>query len=349
VPSHRATGDVAIEADIIEEIARRIGYNAITPALPRATVRRFPLNPDHELENRTVAHFTTAHGFHEIHAYIWYDAAWLKKLGVNPGPCVELANPPGDGLHQLRRTLVPGLLAAVEKNRFHFPSFSLLEVGSVFEVAPPNDREYRHAGLVLAQRGKALENELYARLKGAIEEWAWQLCAAPVAFARVPAAPDRPWEHPHRTAEICLGSTNAGRLSVIDLSLRRAMDEHLAAWSIVWAELWLSALHALPPTTEPLDRIPAFPQVDLDFSILVERSTPYETVASHLRGITHPLLKRLRFVTAYEGESIAANQRSLTFRATLGHPERTLMDADLNDFRNAFQAHVTQFGYDIRR
>ncbi len=156
VPSFRATNDISIEADVIEEIARCAGYDTIEPALPRVTMRRFEANALHELEQRTLEYFTTAQRFNEVHGYLWYDAAWLRQLGIDAGRCVELANPAAEGLHQLRRTLMPGLLAAVTRNRFHFPALSVIELGSVFKLGDSgNDHEYRHVGLVGARKSSA--------------------------------------------------------------------------------------------------------------------------------------------------------------------------------------------------
>ena len=348
VPGYRATGDISIEADVIEELARRIGYDSIRPALPQVTVRSFAPNALHELEQRTLEYLTGVYGFHEIHGYPWYDSAWLAQLGVDPGPCVEVMNPAADGLNRLRRSLMPGLLAAVAKNRFHFPALSLLEIGSVFEVDAKGDREFRHLALVLAQRGKGVEDELLSQLKGAIAGWTWQRFGRSVCFTETRAAPQRPWEHPHRIAEVLLDGASTGRVSVIDMSLRRAADEHLAAWGIAWAELRLSGLEGLSPVTEKLGTVPPFPLVEMDFSIVVVRTARYADVVERLGRFDHPLLKMVRFVTSYEGEPVPQDRRSLTFRAVLGDADRTLTDADASEFRAKFEDHLRSCGFDIR-
>ncbi len=348
VPSFRASGDCSIEADIVEELARLIGYDAIAPAMPRVSVRAYPPNGLHELEQSALRHFTTVHGFNEVQGYIWYDSAWLRRLGADPGPCVELANPAAEGAHQLRRTLLPGLLDAAAKNRFHFPALSLIELGSVFEKGTGEDREFRHLGLVLGQRGKRDEDELYARLKAAVSAWAWQRFARSATFSTEAAAKDRPWEHPRRTASVAIEGVSAGRMSVIDVALRRAMDEHLAAWSIAWAELRLTGLEGLQPLTESLGAIPSFPLVELDFSLLIPKAARYADVVADLRRFDHPLLRMIRFVTSYEGDSIPKDRRSLTFRTILGSDERTLTDADADAFRTGFERHSKSCGYDLR-
>ena len=149
----------------------------------------------------------------------------------------------------MRKTMIAGMLAAVSKNRFYFPALSLIELGSVYRADGGGGCEYRHAGLVMAQRGKQAEAGLLDRLKGAVEGWAWERFGLSVQFETSPADQDRPWEHPHRTAKIVIGKAHAGCISVVPPGVRQKMDEHLAAWSIVWAELHLSNLLTLSPRT----------------------------------------------------------------------------------------------------
>lgn len=348
VPSFRATRDISIEVDVIEEIARCIGYNTIGPMMPRVSVRRFEPNALRELEQRSLEFFVSEHGFSELHGYIWYDAAWLDQLAVDSGACVELANPSAEGLDKLRRSLMPGLLAAVARNRFHFPALSLVELGSVFEPGDQEDLEWRHIGLVRARRGKRREDEVFGRLKGAIEGWAWARFARGVDFKQVTADPARPWEHPQRTAAILIGGKTTGRVSVVDLSLRQKVDEHLASWAVAWTEIRLSGLESLEHQTEPLGAIPNHPLVDMDFSIVVPRSTRYGEVGEKVGSFEHSLLKRIEYVGSYEGDRIEADRRSLTFRTIVGSDERTLVDEDANAFRREFEQHLLRCGYEIR-
>ncbi len=348
VPSYRATNDVSIEADVIEELARYIGYGTIAPAMPQISMRRFEANALHELQQRTLEYFTTAHRFNEIHGYLWYDSAWLAQIGVDPGPCVELRNPAAEGLHRFRQTIMPGMLAATARNRFHFTEFSLIELGSVFEKGTDADHEHHHVGLILAQRGKRAEERLHGELKGAIEAWAWQQFARQVTFSRAAAAADHPWEHPHQTASVVVDDVTVGRTSVVDMALKRAMDEHLASWSIAWAELRLDGLETLEHATEPLGRIPEHPLVEMDFSIQVTKTTPYAEAVAGIKRFEHPLIKLVRYVGAYEGGSVESDKRSLTFRVVVGDDNRTLVDDDTNALRSDFEKHLKQCGYEIR-
>ncbi|MHC5109066.1 MAG: phenylalanine--tRNA ligase subunit beta [Planctomycetota bacterium] len=353
VPSFRATNDIAIEADVIEELARYVGYQSIDPAMPAVTMRQFEPNSLRMIIKNTLAHFTSVENFNEVFGYIWYDTAWLKQLDYDPGLCVELANPAAEGLERFRQSLMPGLLASAARNRFHFGSFSLIEVGSVF--ASPDDAaasrevaESRHCGLLRAARGKKAEESLLLQLKSAIESWSWSLVSHRVSYEPIKASKNRPWEHPQRTAAIMLDDHEIGRVSVVDSAIRRRMDEHLAAWSICWAEIELDALMKITAPVERLAGIPAFPQVEMDFSILVPATDKYADVATKLASFDHDLHKLTRFVDSYEGKSVSEGRRSLTFRVVAGDDQRTLGEEDTESFRAAFESHLKGCGYEIR-
>lgn len=349
VPSFRATGDVSIEADVIEEIARCVGYDNIEPEMPRVSMRRFELNAPRELERHALEYFTTAHRYNEIQNYLWYDSTWLSQLGIDPGSCVELKNPAAEGLHRLRRSLMPEMLAAVARNRFYFPAFALVELGSVFEPHEPDDLEYRRIGLISARRGKRAEDDLYKRLKGAIEGWVFKRFGRGVDFVRAGADAARPWEHSSRTAQLLVEDTPVGRVSAINRTLRRAMDEHLAAWSVVWAELELDKCGSISARTEGLGIIPAYPLVEMDFSFVVPASTRYADVVQELGSFNNSLLKEVRYVGSYEGESVGTGRRSLTVRTILGDDTRTLVEEDGLGFRGEFEGYLTKCGYELRK
>lgn len=344
-PSFRATRDVSIEVDVIEEVARFIGYGNVPPALPRVSVRRFAPNALHDFEQRTLAYFAEAEGMHELHGYVWTDAARLSRLQIDPGPCVELRNAVGVGLEKLRRRLMPNLLDAIEVNRFHFSELRLMELGSVFEPASPEDAQFRHLALVLARRSKGAEDALLSELKGAVERWAWSVLTRGVAYA--PTSPDGRWGDPNKCAGVRVDGADCGQIGVIPLPMRRAIDEHLSAWAVAWAEIRLDDLAELPPKVETLGTVPAFPVVELDFTFHAPRARRYPAVADDLAAFEHDLLKRITFVSSFEGASLGPDRRNLTVHTVLGDDRRTLVESDVEGFRRAFAAHLRSRGYEI--
>ena len=243
---------------------------------------------------------------------------------------------------------MPGLLAAVEKNRHHLSEFKLVEVGSVFATGSDEDREMRHLGIVSARRQKRTEDALLAELRGALETWSWQALQQPASFRRVEPASDLPWQHEHKTAEVVIGDLHCGRVGAVPLALRRQIDEHLSAWAMVWAEVELDPLCVLQPPVLPIPDVPEYPQKDLDFSVVVPAERSYTEVSTAVARFRHPLLRRITYVTSYEGQSLGAGRRSLTVRVRVGSDERTLVEEDLVSFGKSFEQHLTACGWDLR-
>jgi phenylalanyl-tRNA synthetase beta subunit len=158
----------------------------------------------------------------------------------------------------------------------------------------------------------------------------------------------QPWEPEHRSADVSIGDIRCGRVGVLPLALKRTVDEHLAAWSVAWAELELDELARLDPAVEKLAPLPEFPQVELDFSFVVPAVERYVDVRARLAAFAHPLLRRWSYVGAYEGKSVGEGLRSLTVRARIGSDDRTLTEADSSAFASALEAFLKSHGYRLR-
>ncbi len=348
VPSFRATRDIEIEADIIEEVARYVGYNNIEPGFPEVVVRALDSNPLQRIEREGLRAMVMSFGMTEVQDYIWYNSEWCNRLGYDPQNCLTLRNPAAAGMERLRQSLMPGMLSFGSQNRHHFSEFRMVQLGSAFPVDDPKICETRRLALLCGLRDKSAEDALLAELKGVIENWSWQVLDRPADFAAADANPARPWEHEHKTASIRIAGNAVGRVSAIPLALRQRMDEHLAAWSLVWAEFDLDPLANLGEHVEKLPPVPAFPEVDLDFSILVDASRRYTDVTETLSQFDDAILNRITFIESYEGKSVAAGKRALTLRARVGHKEKTLEESDLARFHESITTYLNGCNMELR-
>jgi phenylalanyl-tRNA synthetase beta chain len=349
VPTFRATKDISIEADVIEEVARFVGYGSIEPVRPEVTVRYAEPDEMGRLERATLSLLCGGMTYAEVHRYIWFEADWLKTLGYEPGPTIVLRNPAAAGEERLRTTLVPGLLAAVDLNRHHLDRFDLLEIGSVFDGSVADEKaERRHLGLaaIVPGRKAAQEDALLARVKTDLETWTRQVLDTTVQYQPLKAA--APWEHEAKTAGVLIDGKPVGRITVVPVACKRRIDEHLAAWSIAIAEVDVSALLGRRNEVKRLVAVPVFPRVDVDFSVLARADHAYADISAALAKYDHALLRRLAFLDSYEGGSVPAGQRSFAFRATIGHAERTLTEQDVQEFRASFIACLQQQGLTLR-
>ena len=385
-PSYRATKDIEIEEDLIEEVARFIGYNNIEPVLPNVAARYFEKSPDLVIEEQTLQHLCVGNAFVEVHNYIWYNDDWLKTLDHDSGKCLTLKNPTAENCSRFRKTLMPGLIAMAERNRHHFNRFQLMEIGSIFEPghAEVEDSQHRNMGLVVAQAGKKADAVVWDRLHAALDGWARQVLESRLEYKEVrlygtkslsqncgtgvspvshhgpePRATGgfgigpkdglaRPWEDADRVGEIAVAGRTVGRVTILPLTCKQRIDERLKAWSIALAELNLTILTDLVGRHEKLPSVPRHPRVRLDFSVLIDATLRYTSIGHRLAEFEHPLLKRLSFADAYQGGSIPAGKRSLMFRADIGLDERTLSDEEIQGFQTAFRGFVTSAGMELR-
>lgn len=354
-PSFRATKDISIEADIIEEVSRSVGYDRIEPALPAVTTRYVGLNPELRLERSALEHFCRSGPFFEIHGYIWYDDTWLGRLGYDPGACITLRNPAAADCSRLRRTLIPGILAAVERNRHHLQQFDLLEIGSVFHppaggAAGEKDdvtaAQQRHLGLAVAASGAKEADAVWGRLKSAVEGFSVEILDGAIRFAECEAR--APWEDAGRLAEIQLDGQSIGRIAVLSLACKQRIDERLRGWSVALGEIRLTGLGSRLGRRVKLGKVPEYPRVRMDFSFLADGRRRYAQIADDLRTFQNALLERLSYVGSYEGGAVPAGKRSFTVRAELGCADRTLTEADTQKFREDFKAFLGRLGLELR-
>lgn len=347
-PPFRATKDIAIEADLIEEVARSIGYDNIEPSLPSVASRCFEPSQALALEEATLDYLCVGNDFAEVHDYIWFDDDWLKTIGFAPGECITLKNPAAVNCARLRTTLVPGLLAFAERNRHRYDRFQLVQIGSVFEAGLDSVEaaQHRRLGLVVAQLGKKANGIVWDRLRHALHGWSRQVFERPLGYIEAEAT--LPWEDADRMAEITLAGRTIGRVTVLPLAIRQRIDERLKAWSFAVAELSLTAVASLAGYHERLPPVPRHPQVELDYSVLVDAGRRFAGIQTELAVFEHPLLKQLSFVGAYEGGSIPPGKRSLTLRTKIGLDDRTLTDEEIQDFGKTFRAMLDSRAMEIR-
>ncbi len=116
-PSWRATKDITIKDDLVEEVGRMVGYGSITPVAPLAPARVPPPNPEREFQHR-VREMAAAQGFTEVHNYSFISEQQARTFGLSQD--VEVANPIASDQHLMRASLLPGILKNVNDNLKHF-------------------------------------------------------------------------------------------------------------------------------------------------------------------------------------------------------------------------------------
>ncbi len=333
VPSHRATRDISIPEDLIEEVGRIVGYDRIPPVPPPVIEGLVPRDPMRVLARQVRHLLAFACGLDEVMTYSFASESLLARLGLDPGPSLRLRNTLSADHVRLRTEVAHNLLAALQRNATQFSSFGLFEVGRVFRPDPGPDglpSQPRHVAVLLYDKAAATRetsNALFRRGKGIVEFLLDRLEVAAVSADMPPRSPPA-WAHPNRCVGVTASGQEVGVLAGVHPGVMAALD---CAGAAVIAELDLECILGAPRAERRFRPIPRFPAIQADLSFVIAEDARSGDLVSLIREHAGATLGRVEFVTEYRGPPLAAGQRSVTFRLTFQAPDRTLADAEVRE------------------
>jgi phenylalanyl-tRNA synthetase beta chain len=332
VPSWRATKDVSIKDDLVEEVGRMVGYDSITPQAPLVPSSVPPGNATRQFQHE-VRNVFVDQGFTEVYNYSFLSEESVRAFGLDPGAHVRVANPIASDQALMRTSLVPGIWRNVLENAKHRDSFRLFEIGlEIHSAAAGLPHEIPHLAAALYERhgdGRAG----FFEIKRAAE------CLLPGAEA-VPAAA-RAFEHPARSAELRWRGQVVGRLFELHPSL---VESGRAAV----ADLDLRLAESLSGSETKFTPIRRYPSSAFDLSVVAPLRTHAATIQAAVASFAGPLVESIQFVREYSGPPLPEGAKSVSFRVTLGSPERTLSSEEAGEIRAAVIAGMRALGYELR-
>ncbi|NOZ01271.1 MAG: phenylalanine--tRNA ligase subunit beta, partial [Deltaproteobacteria bacterium] len=155
VPGFRATRDVSIPEDLVEEVGRVIGYDSVPPDAPLAPVVLVPRDPMRRLASRVRGVLSGICALHEVMTYSFDSGDVLSRIGYEPDNPLRLKNWISSDLRTMRTDLAPNLLNAVARNANLFDRFGLYEIGRVFKAEHDGEGipvQTQRLGIVLYDR-----------------------------------------------------------------------------------------------------------------------------------------------------------------------------------------------------
>jgi len=319
--------DLNIEEDLIEEVARIHGYDAIPTTLPGGATRLAAPSETCLSQTELRQHLTTREYLEAIN-YAFIDAEWLRAWSLDVEP-VPLANPLSAELAVMRPSLLPGLTDALKRNLVRQqPRVRLFEIGRTFVAAPDDGAPIETIRIAAVAAGPAQVEQWGAPvrtidfhdLKGDLDSLA--ACAGAILDYR-PST--QTCGHPGRSAEIIRDGAPIGWIGELHPRLTGALDIDVPVLAF---ELDLPALQARAlPRIAPLSR---FPQVRRDLAILVPESVSWSALETSIRATAGPALVEVRLFDRYLGKGIAPGQKSLAIGLILQDKSRTLTDTEVD-------------------
>lgn len=329
VPSWRATKDVSIKDDLVEEVGRMIGYDSITPAPPAMAVTVPPASEERVL-HRTVRSMLAAQGFTEVHNYSFLSEERARVLGFDPADHLAVANPISAEQSLMRLSLLPGIYRNILDNSKNFESFRLFEIGREIHKQPQGlPREVPHLmAAIYAREGGAQLPEL----RRAAE------CLLPDAEIR-PASP-RPFEHPARAGEVLWRSAVVGRIFELHPSLLSGRAAVL--------DLDLQLIQGLGPLEKRYRPIRRYPTSAFDLSVVAGLRELVSDLHKHLVTLAGESLEAIEFLRQYSGAPIPEGCKSVSFRLTVGAADHTLSLEEVGAVRSRIIEGMRNLGFELR-
>ncbi len=338
-PAHRF--DITIEADLIEEVARIVGFEAILE-IPARAPQVFRALPEERASEQALLEALAARGYQEAITLAFVDPAIQGRLFPQM-PGLSLANAIASDLSVMRVSLWPGLLkAALENQHRQQGRIRLFEHGNRFVVEAGTTRE------VDSLAGVALGSRLP-------EQWGLGKAErVPVDFYDVKAdvtallaatgdAPAFTFEtgsmaalHPGRTARVLRRGEPVGWLGELHPTLTESMD---FTYPPVLFELDTAALGVRRIAYQEISR---FPQVRRDLAVVVDESVTLSTLAERVTLSTSSLLRDLRVFDVYRGPGLEEGRKSVAFGLIFQDISRTLTDEDVERLMSSVIADLRE-------
>jgi len=358
VPSWRATRDISIKDDVLEEVGRMVGYDSITPAAPLIPSVPPPANEE-RLFHRGVRTLVAALGFTEVHNYSFTSAEMAREFGMDPAEHLAIVNPIASDLTHMRRSLVPGVVKNIRSNARHLDEFRLFEIG--YEIHPRRRSQINEgAGEGSAAPGAAatggpkpepaeLPDEIdhlvaavYSRegdgTTGLFEMK--RVAESLMPGAEVTHATARCYEHPARAYELAWRGKTLGRI----FELHPKMVEGRAAL----LDVDLREMRRLGPVQKKYRPLNRFPASAFDLSVVAGLREPAGDVQKRLAELAGPSLASIAFLRQYTGKPLPEGKRSLSYRLTVFAPDHTLTAAEVNSIRQRVIDGMRAAGYELR-
>jgi phenylalanyl-tRNA synthetase beta chain len=347
VPSWRP--DVQGKADIVEEVVRIVGVDRV-PSTPfdRGPAPRKPVLTPIQLRTRKSKRALAARNLVEAVTWSFIGKQHAELFGGGK-PELALANPIAADLSDMRPSLIPGLVAAAQRNADRgFPDAGLFEVGQVFRGDAPADQLIAAAAVRRALAKPSGIGRHWQKRDGAVDAFDAKADALAVLIAAgAPAqalqiAPGGPaWFHPGRSGTIQIGPQNIlGHFGELHPGALEALDADgpLVAFEVILERI--PEPKAKATRTKPMLELSAFQPVERDFAFVVERGVKAADIVRAAQAADRKLITAVTVFDVYEGKGIEPGKKSIAIAVTLQPRDKTMTDTEIEALAAKIVAEV---------
>ncbi|PIP17506.1 MAG: phenylalanine--tRNA ligase subunit beta [Parcubacteria group bacterium CG23_combo_of_CG06-09_8_20_14_all_35_9] len=362
VPSWRATRDVNIPDDLVEEVARIYGYDNINPQMPKVEMERLPFDKEHSLERIIKNILAYRINLTEVYNYSFVNEKLLLKFGIDSKNHIGILNPLNENQSLLRQSLIPNLILNTKLNLRHFNEFGIFEIGRVFlnrkgkykenpKTQEPLPLEKKKiSGVIIQEKNKIpfykTEEVVLSLLEGLDIE------------CEITSLKDGPvWIHPSRSAEInpCTENFVVGvkseekRIGIIGelhpvVAGRFGIKERVGIF-----DLDFDIILSLYKETKAYKPIIKYPKIVRDLAIVLDKKILWQEVKNAVLETNKELIREIELFDIYEGTEIEKGKKNLAFHITFQAKDRTLKEKEIEKIQEKILSLLQEkFGAKIR-
>ncbi len=355
VPSYRL--DVSIPADLIEEVARIHGYDALPATLMRDVLPPQRLQPLRQGREQ-IRDILVGCGLTEIMSYSLTHLDLVNQLNpqgpeARPEDYVKVANPLSQEREFLRQSLLPSMIETLQSNSRYCQRMLLFEIGRIYLPQPGAELPEEPHRLAISLTGPVppaswhpageTRHLGFTHLKGVAETLAQRLNVPDVRF--VPAS--HPALHPARTAAVMAAGASLGIMGELHPRLREQFELPDQPVALLELDIDLLIAQRQPRRYQP---VPRFPAVLEDMALVVDAEVPAQAVQNAICTAGGALLRQVELFDLYQGGSIPSGKKSLAYALTFQAEDRSLTEDEVRTIYQRIQQHAaTELGAQPRQ
>lgn len=340
VPSWRATKDVTMKADIIEEITRIYGYDNFD--IHTAVAPLYPVRPSIEktVEDKIKDLLVKRFSLHELHSYVWSYYDELKAIGLDADGVIKLDGATNPNIETIRRSIIPTQLCQVKSNTSFALRFGIFEIGRVVTGLDKNNNCIEKKKLAITLFSKiAPVSVLFYKLRDILEIMSDDIKHKPLTFEAKQA--EYPYQHPVNLNRVFCDGVEIGEIGIVYPTVQKKIDKKA---SIVYAEIDVEAFANIENASIQYIEPSRFPEMEIDLSFISKTFAPISIAIAEAKS---PLVKNVYVTDIYEDENDGS--KSITTRIVFAHPERTLTKEEVTEVTDQIIGSLKAKGIELKK
>ena len=323
VPTWRATKDISIKADIVEEITRVYGYDNIEarPNSQPVTLNRLGLDIVRDYDVKYA--LADRYKMHEIHSYIWEDAITNKAYGIETESYIHLVNSLQKDNDDIRSSMLPTIIRAVANNKRYADTYGLFEIGHIVTGMNDNlavEEQALGLGWVVSDYATGLRNA-----KDCLQYLFEYVLKLPVKF--VVANNTKNYIAPKNYYNMVIGDTVIGEIGMVTPVVQHKIAKD--SYTIV-AQVNMTKVNTFAPVNYKVDKVSKFPVTTLDFNFILAQNEVYGKIEEVAHTINSDLSYKVELLDIFANKE--DNTNSYTIRYYVTSMEHTLSSAEIENF-----------------